>query len=555
MKNSRLKIIASIIIFMMIFQYISFIIPFIEAIAVEATANGVTWNYETDEEDNNGGIKIKVNGNSIVTIEDNTLEIPNEIDGKIVTKINNNAFEGWNSNNTQGLINSIVIPTSVKRIGDYAFEKFRNITSFTIGKNVEKIGNGIFAECTNLETITVENENTNFEIVDGVLFNKDKTRLITYPANKDGDSYTIPNTVTEIAPNAFQGCAKLKTITLNSNISKIPAHAFEGCSSLTTINNLNNVSQIEMNAFKGCESLQTISIPTSVTEIKEGTFENCTSLESVNFHENVTNIEKNAFKGCTSLQTISIPAAVGSIGEDAFLDCTNLEAINVNEANIKYESVDGVLFKKIPLTLIKYPEGKTVEGNKYEVNTNVKEIAQNAFKRCKVETKIIFGVDYLTVNDNAFTNFIVVCKENSNLANQLSSINPILIKKVEFDDVNLYNYFKENKGDYVYDYDDSDKWLDIEDSIEEIDISSKGITSLTGLERLTKLKKVTADNNSILYIPEDFNIDTSKLSLKNQTIQIKTQKRSLKIPEKLNDYIEKVKEIARNKCYDRGFVL
>lgn len=78
-----------------------------------------------------------------------------------------------------------------------------NVTTVRIPSSVTRVGNEAFSAAYGLKNIEVAAENPSFTTVDGVLFNKDQTDLITYPASKDGQSYTVPTTVKHILDGAF----------------------------------------------------------------------------------------------------------------------------------------------------------------------------------------------------------------------------------------------------------------------------------------------------------------------------------------------------------------
>ena len=130
-------------------------------------------------------------------------------------------------------ITSITIPNSVTEIGEAAFSHCRCLTSITIPNSVVSIGGWVFPNCSSLTEINVESGNTEYVSVDGVLFNKDKTILISYPAGKTGE-YTIPSSVKEIATHAFSGCNDSTTVIIPKTVRTVDYYAFYDCAA--TIN-------------------------------------------------------------------------------------------------------------------------------------------------------------------------------------------------------------------------------------------------------------------------------------------------------------------------------
>ena len=143
-----------------------------------------------------------------------------------VTKIQEYAFENCKS------LEEIVIPDKVETMGSYAFYGCENLKKVTIGSGVTSIGSYVFEDNNVLEEITVEANNTNFSSEDGVLFNKDKTRLIKYPQAKADKLYSIPQTVTEIQVYAFHECKSLEEIVISNKVETIGTGAFYGCENL-----------------------------------------------------------------------------------------------------------------------------------------------------------------------------------------------------------------------------------------------------------------------------------------------------------------------------------
>lgn len=259
-----------------------------------------------------------------------------------VTSIGSSAFQNATA------LTSLTIPSTVTSIGSGAFRNATALTSVTIPSGVTSIGDSAFAT-SSMTSITVEPGNLSFTSIDGVLFNKSETTLVTYPRGKPGSSYSIKNTVTSIGESAFEGVSALTSITIPSSVAAIGESAFEDTkaitsitipstvtsigdsafsdSALTSITIQEGVKTIGEYAFSGTESLTSISIPTSVTSIARGTFSYAEALTSITIPSSVTSIGDSAFDGATALTSITIPSSVTSIGDGAFSDATLLKDI------------------------------------------------------------------------------------------------------------------------------------------------------------------------------------------------------------------------------------
>ena len=184
-----------------------------------------------------------------------------------VTSISSNAFYGCTG------LKSITIPNSLT--SSVSFSDCTGLTSFNIGNSIAPIYGNFFYGCSKLEEFIVSEDNTKYSSVEGVLFSKDKTKLIAYPKVKS-NIYAIPIGVTSI-DYAFSGCKGLTSITIPNSITSIDG-AFSGCTGLTSITIPNNITSIGNYTFQDCTGLTSVTIPNSVTSIGKGSFAGCTSL-------------------------------------------------------------------------------------------------------------------------------------------------------------------------------------------------------------------------------------------------------------------------------------
>lgn len=171
----------------------------------------------------------------------------------------------------------VIIPDTVAGVAVFgigAFYSNENVTSVTLPNSITSIGSLSFRSCSSLASINVDNANLSYSSAGGVLFNKDKSTLITYPAGKSG-AYVIPEGVTSIVDGAFYYCSFLKSVSIPYGVTSIGTHTFYACFSLTSITIPDSIIRIGYSAFYGCWSLTAITIPDSVTHIEYGAFGEC----------------------------------------------------------------------------------------------------------------------------------------------------------------------------------------------------------------------------------------------------------------------------------------
>ena len=236
--------------------------------------------------------------------------------------------------------------------------------------------------------------------------------------------------VVSVEASAFLNNTAITSVVLPDSITSIGENAFNGCESLTSVTFGKNsqVSSIGPGAFNYCYSLESITIPESVTNIGSDAFIYCYGLRSVTFGENsqLTSIGEGAFNWCESLESITIPASVTSIGEWAFVECYRLvEVWNLSKLNITAGSEDngyvGYYAKRVETEpsesyvytdengYVIYYDGKVKAlinyiGNetKLTIPAGITEINGYAFSYCESLKSITVPDSVTSIGDGAF---------------------------------------------------------------------------------------------------------------------------------------------------------
>ncbi len=240
------------------------------------------------------------------------LEIPDEIDGKMVSEIGNRAFSSCKN------LTGIKIPDSVIEIDDYAF----------VGSRI-----------TDIE---VDANNKCFDVIDGVLYDIDEKELIYYPCGFTEEHFSVPQGIEKIGYYAFWGGSSLTSIEIPDSVTEIGHWAFLICERLTRIEVdegnksfdvidgvLYDIDEKELIYYPCGFTTEIFSIPQGIKKIGYGAFANGSNLISIEIPDSVTEIDTCAFDSCVNLINIEIPDSVTEIGYGAFYDCSSLTSIEI----------------------------------------------------------------------------------------------------------------------------------------------------------------------------------------------------------------------------------
>ncbi|MGN0468430.1 MAG: leucine-rich repeat protein [Acutalibacteraceae bacterium] len=305
-------------------------------------------------------------------IEDTVYTIPGT-----VKKIAREAFYGCSN------LEKVEIPNSVTTIDGWAFASCIGIESVEFPESVTSIGEMAFNNCDNLKRITVDENNPAYCSDEyGVLFDKNKTRLIKCPAKTDNTAYTVPDTVKEISEYSFISNANLESIEIPDSVEIIQDGVFSHCYKLSAIKLGNGLTQIGDIAFHATafydneENWENGVLYIGQYLIKANDLEENTITE-YEVKEGTKTIADLAL-GCELLESLKIPASVETIGKWALANCMSLKEIIVDENNKNYMSDEnGVLYNKAKTQLIRYPALSS--GTVYDIPESVKEISDYAF--------------------------------------------------------------------------------------------------------------------------------------------------------------------------------
>ncbi len=272
-----------------------------------------------------------------------------------------------------------------------------SITNLSLPATLTSVGDSLQWGLEPLNSITVREGNPEFSSRDGVLFNRDQTRLISFPKAWTGDTYVIPDTVTRIEAWAFWFCNQVNHIVVPAGVTELGENAFAYSPSLERL----TVSErLQPELLKTCNGSGRLDPATHLRYLIINDHAMITghdywyvggfgtpppdpiALEIPGQLDGrtVRSIANGALQKM-ALSEVTIPAGVTTIGDGAFAECVTLVSIQVAEDNPVFLSVNGVLFDQDLRSLMQFPAGKT---GAYDVPASVTQIHSSAFAGGKV---------------------------------------------------------------------------------------------------------------------------------------------------------------------------
>lgn len=244
-----------------------------------------------------------------------------------------------------------------------------DVASIRIGKNLTNIDGSTFFNAYNLSYLEVNEENPFFSAENGILYNKDKTTIISVPRNYDcNGTFNVKDSVTTIGDYAFCQNRSIETFNLGTKITSIGNHAFE-------------------NIF----SLPEIKIPDTCKKIGDNAFANCTSLLRIDFGEGLEEIGAYAFESCTTLLSLTIPDSLVTINDSAFTSNKSLMRIYFSEEGTsKLETIGPSAFQMC----------NSLKG--FTAPSSLRNIGVNAFFQCESMTEVTLNEGLYSIGDGAF---------------------------------------------------------------------------------------------------------------------------------------------------------
>lgn len=344
---------------------------------------------------------------------DAEIEIPSEINGLPVAGI---SHLGYNST-----VTAVVLPDSVKYISADAFSGCESLQNIRIGSGVTYIDPATFIYNTELSQIRVNDNNSNYCDVWGVLYSKDKTAIIAYPLGA-GDSYTVPSYVTDASAIGRAEYTNINFTFSDGSSAFVTVDGVTYSADMTTVISADDtvsgeyimpdtVTDIADYAFAGNENITSVVFSDKVTDIAYMSFADCTSLQSVDLPSSLKTISDLAFTG-SGITSLTLPESTEKIGNSSF-SYNPIASLDLNEGLI---SIGGGAFADSSIETLSLPDSLEIVGGSafsyserlvsLDTGSGVLSIERHAFYYCVSLSSVDLSGGTKYIGTNAFENCI-----------------------------------------------------------------------------------------------------------------------------------------------------
>lgn len=257
-----------------------------------------------------------------------------------VQEIGDNAFNGSIQ------LSSLTLSEGIRVIEEMAFSNCSDLKEVLLPASVERLGDGVFADCLAMTQIAVAPESEYFVVRDNILYSKDLSTLLHYPAGKEEQEFTLPEEVRKIAGLAFASNYFLSEVTLGDHLEEVGSYAFARCSSLTYMYLPAQTTRLGVSPFHDCTMLLEIEVDPSNPYYSsiDGVLYNKDQTQLIQYPaglsedfykvpDTVREIAENACYDAQDLEVLKIPEGVRKIGDMAFAFCDQLRDVEIRVAD------------------------------------------------------------------------------------------------------------------------------------------------------------------------------------------------------------------------------
>ena len=285
-----------------------------------------------------------------------------------VQEIGDNAFNGCIQ------LSSLTLSEGIRVIEEMAFSNCSDLTEVLIPASVECLGDGVFSDCLAMTQIAVAPESEHFVVRDDILYSKDLSVLVHYPAAKEEQEFTIPEEVRKIAGLAFASNYFLMEVMLGDHLEEVGSYAFARCSSLSFMSLPAQTTRLGASPFHDCTMLLEIEVDPNnpCYSSIDGVLYNKEQTQLIQYPaglyddfykvpDTVREIAENACYDAQDLEVLKIPAGVRKIGDMAFAFCDQLRDVEIRVADPAQVEVGLMAFFSVagtPRTL-RVPKGSS----------------------------------------------------------------------------------------------------------------------------------------------------------------------------------------------------